>query len=282
VLLATDVFGRMMVAQILRTFGIVTGVLLLDYALARSQVPYGPFVEGGWVVALLAAQVGLCSVWASISRDHWLARLVILLAVSAGVWAFLVRWNHRAQSELSPAFWVQGVIVVGGLLLTRVMRFRLIRSSEVRSEPSIEQASQFSIRDLIIVITLVCVALAATVRMGSLSVETDAPRIACGIGVFLAAITLLSVGATLVLRHMLLPVALILGGSVLLGWGIGKAIHYDLVVSTVALGAPAMLQLAVLVLLRLSGNRFVRPISDATVKDRNPGENGGRSSRYRP
>jgi hypothetical protein len=272
VLLATEVFGRMMVAQILRTFGIVTCVLLLDYALARSQVPYGPFVEGGWVIALLAAQVGLCSVWASISRDHWLARLVILLAVSAGVWAFLHGWNQRAQGELSPAFWVQGVIVVGGLLLMRVLRFRLIRSSEAPLQKSIEQSPQFSIRDLIVVITLVGVSLAATIRLGTLNVATDAPRIACGIGVFLAAITLLSVCSTLVFRHVPLPVVLILGGSLLLGWGIGKALRYDLVVSTVALGAPAMLQLAVLVLLRLSGHRFVRPASAAaTVADRAPG-----------
>ena len=226
-------------------------------------------IEGGWVVALLAAQVGLCSFWASISRDHWLARIAILVAASTGVWAFLAGWNPRAQSELSPAYWVQGVIVVGGLLLMRVMRFRLARSGEARRQIATEQASQFSIRDLIVVITLVCIALAATIRLGSLSVETDAPRIACGIGVFLAAITLLSVCSTLVLRHMLLPVVLILGGSVLLGWGIGKAIHYDLAVSTVALGTPAMLQLAVLVPLRLCGYRFARPVrAAASVEDR--------------
>jgi len=255
---ANDRLWRMILAQILRAVVLATGALLLDYALARTNVRYLPSIASGSVIALLVVQVGLGSVWVSIGRDFLPARIVVFLAASLGVWAFLVNWDKRSESELTPACWVQGVIVVGVLLIVRMLRFHLIRTGKVVFSEQLGKPPQFSIRDILIFMTLVSASLAMLVRLGSLTVNHDAAMISCVVGVFLAAMTLISVLSTLVFRHATLPVAFTCGASLLLGWGIGKAIHYDLAVSTLALGGPVILQVAVLLVWRQAGYRLVR------------------------
>ncbi len=257
---------RTIVVQILRTAGIVTAVLLLNGALLWSAIPYGPFEEAGLAVAVVAAEVGLCSVWAIIGRDFWLARLATALAAWTSVWMFLHNWHRLADEELLPGCWVQAVLVVGALLGLRVVGFRLVRfQTDASGEPS-APIPRFSIRDIMIFTTLVGFALAAVIRLGSLTVGRDASLLAEAVGAFLAFITLLSVLSTLALRQSVLPALLTCGASVLLGWGVGTAIRYDRVVSTLAIGAPAGLQVAVLMFFRQAGYRFMRPTS-ATLDD---------------
>ena len=249
---------RKILAQTLRALGLAIGALVLDYALARANVPYGPSLDGAFIVAVLAAQVGLAGVWAAIGRDFLLGRIVVLLAVSLSAWALLDNWHNLANSELVPGFWMQGVIVVGVLLIMRHLRFRLVRRGQVVLREPLDTAPQFSIRDIMIFTALVCASLATLVRLGSLSLYRDEPLISCVVGGLLAAMTLISVLSTLVLRQAVLPVSLLCGASLLLGWGIGRAIRYALAMSTLALGGPIILQVAVLLVWRQFGYRLAR------------------------
>jgi hypothetical protein len=193
--------------------------------------------------------------------------------MALGVWGFLASWNQRAESELAPACWVQGVIVVGVLAMLRLLRFEVVRTGKPESSAPAVSPPQFSIRDILILMALVSASLAALIRMGSLRVNRDAELISCVVGAFLAAMTLAAVFSTLVFRHVALPVALTTLAAFLLGWGIGKAIRYDLIVSLVALGGPAVLQIEVLLMWRRAGYRLARAeslagLSATTVSSR--------------
>ena len=260
----------MILAQTLRAAGLAAGALLLDYTLVRANVPYGPSVAGALVIVLLAAQVGLGSVWLAIGGDSLLARVIVFLAICLGIWSLLANWHHLAESELEPACWVQGVFVVGVLAILRRLRFRLVRTGKDASAEPLGLPSQFSIRDILILMTLIGVSLATLIRLGSLSVNRDAQIISCVLGVFLAAMTLIAVMSTVGSRHAIVPAALTSCVSLLLGWGIGKAIHYDLTVSTLAIGGQALVQLAVLLAWRQAGYRFLRAASEPALQRAHP------------
>jgi hypothetical protein len=53
----------MILAPMQRTVVLAVAALLLNYALARADIPYGPSVASAFVVVLLATQVGLGIVW---------------------------------------------------------------------------------------------------------------------------------------------------------------------------------------------------------------------------
>jgi hypothetical protein len=240
-------------------------VLLLNEAIAKSKVTYGAYEPAGLVGAVLATEVGVCSVWAIIARSHWLLRLATVVAVSTSVWTFLHNWHPLSEEQLWRAYWVQAVIVAGALLGLRVLGFRLVHSkSDASQEPSVP-IPRYSIRDIMIATTLVGIALAAVIRLGSLEVMHDAPLIGAVVGVFMAAITLLAVLSTLMLRQSVVPALITCGLGVLLGWGIATAIHYDRVVATIAIGAPTGMQVVALMLWRQTGYRFVRPHSAVVV-----------------
>ena len=76
-------------------------------------------------------------------------------------------------------------------------------------------------RDMLLVTTLVCLALAGVMRMEGLTTTHDAALISLAVGGFMGAITLAAVFTTLVFRHFLLPMLVVCTASVLLGWGIG-------------------------------------------------------------
>jgi hypothetical protein len=253
-------------AQTLRAVGLAAGTLLLNDALVRANVPYGPSVAGALVIVLLAAQIGLGTVWVAIGGDPLLARVVVFLAICGGVWSLLANWHPLAESELAPACWVQGVFVVCVLAILRRLKFRLVRTGKDTSPAPLGPPTQFSIRDILILTTLIGVSLATLIRMGSLNVNRDAQIISCVLGVFLAAMTLVDSGS----RHATVPAALTGGVSLLLGWGIGKAIHYNLTVSTLAIGGAALVQVAVLLAWRQAGYRFLRGESGSALQQAHP------------
>ncbi len=212
-------------------------IALLDYDLLRRSVPYVPGIAGALLVAALLTQVGLASVWAAIGRDAMLPRACVLIAALLGVWLVLFYWNERAQEEMLRAYWVQAVIAAGGLFVLRVLGLQTLR----RGEPALESAAappRFSIRDLLLVTTLVCLALAGVMRMEGLTTTQDAALISLAVGGFIGAITLAAVFTTLVFRHFLLPMLVVCAGSVLLGWGIGTIVRYETTLTMVALGVP--------------------------------------------
>ncbi len=257
-------------AQTLRAVGLAAGALLLDYALVRANVLYGPSVAGALVIVLLAAQVGLGSVWVAIGGDSLLARVILFLAISLGIWSLLANWHHLAESELTPACWVQGVFVVGVLVILRRLKFRLVRTGKDASPEPHGPPTQFSIRDILILMTLIGVSLATLIRLGSLNVNRDAQIISCVLGSFLAAMTLIAVLSTLGSRHAIAPAALTSCLSLLLGWGIGKTVHYDLTVSTLAIGGQALVQVAVLLAWRQAGYRFLRTTNGPALQRAHP------------
>ncbi len=76
----------------------------------------------------------------------------------------------------------------------------------------------------------------------------------------MACITLAAVFSTLVFRQVVLPLVLLAGGSLVLGWGIGTALRYDIAATTVLIGAQTLLQISVFATARIAGYRFARGI----------------------
>ena len=248
----------MPVVQTIRIAGVVAAVLLLNRGLEQKEIAYGQSEEAGLVGGLLATEVGLCSVWAVIARSHWLLRLAAVSAVPMSVWKFLHHWNPLSEKELLPGYWVQAVIVACTLLGLRCLGFRLVYvQTEASQEPG-APVPRYSIRDMMIFTTLVGIAVAAVVRLGSLQVGLDSPLICAAVGAFMASITLLSVLSTLMLRQSVLPALVTCGVGLLLAWGIATTIRYDRVVAMIVMGAPTGLQVAALILWRQAGYRFVR------------------------
>jgi hypothetical protein len=248
----------MLAMRIVRTVGVVAAVLVLNDAIARSRVPYGPHEPAGLVGAVLATEVGLCSVWAIIGPGHWIMRLAAVFAVLISVRAFLHDWGS-GQTELLPGLWVHTVIMVCALLILRVLGFRLIHGKSALGRELSAPVPRYSIRDIMIVTTFAGIALTGIIRLGSLALAQDIQLISVVVGVFMAAITLAAVLSTLMLRQSVVPALVTCGLGVLLAWGIGTAIHYDRVVATITIGASTGLQVAALLLWRQVGYRFIRP-----------------------
>ncbi len=257
--------------QSIRAILLVMAIGLLDYYLLRARVRYTPGIAGAALVGVLGAQVGLASVWGVIGRDHLLARLIVLIAALAGVWLFLANWHPpKSAEEMTSCFGVQSVIVVAVLLIARLLGYQTMHRGGAHLAPT-DRLPKFSIRDILLFTTLVCVALAAVLRMQSLRVGHDTLLISFVIGAFMACITLAAVFSMLTLRHVALPMVFLYAGSALLGWGIGTAIHYDTAVSAVSLFVPAAIQGVPLMLSRVRGYQFVRAVTDNAM----PGEPAG-------
>ncbi len=84
-------------------------------------------------------------------------------------------------------------------------------------------------------------------------------------GAFLGGITLAAVAATLIARQPVWPAIVLSAGSALLGWGIGTAIRYDPMLTTIGVGLPTVVQVALLLLARGAGYRFVRTTADSVA-----------------
>ncbi|MEX2113666.1 MAG: hypothetical protein WD845_10800 [Pirellulales bacterium] len=244
--------------QVMRVAALVAAIGVIDYALLRADVRYVASVQGALVVAALAVQVGLASVWAAIGRDQLAGRLPVLLAALAGVWWFLREWHPRAEREMATGFWLQAVIVIAALLFLRMVRFQTIFGPNAPVAGRRALLPRFSIRGVLLLTGMVCASLAIVLRMQSLRVQSDAMAISCIVGLFQASLTLAAVAATLIFRHVAVFVLLVCGGGAMVGWGIGRAIAYDELVATVSIAVPVSVQTAVLLAARLAGYRFVR------------------------
>ena len=245
-------------AQTGRAAAMVAGMILLDYALARANVRYRPGVSGALIVTALATKGGLASVWAVIGRDSVLGRLMVLLTALSGTWVFLRQWYRVAESEMVPAFCIQAVVVVTVLLVMRAFRFRTVYTGGAAAHAPTDRRPRFSIRDILILTVLIGVALAVVTRMQTLSVQSEVQTVSCVIGAIMACITLAAVYSALVFRQAVLPLVLLAGGSLVLGWGIGTALRYDTAATTVLIGAQTLLQISVFAAARIAGYRFTR------------------------
>jgi hypothetical protein len=255
-----------MLYRALRAAIVVSVVAAIDYALLRAEIRYRPAIAGALANAFLVAQVGLCAVWLAIGRDPLVVQVPAAACIGFSVWHYLANWNERALSEFAPGYWTQVVIVGVVLVGMRALGFRLQRARPLgASLAALPALPRFAIRDIMIATLVVAVSLALLTRLDAMNVRRDAAMISLVAGVFLGALTLLSVVSMLVARRVLLWSIVTSAAGFLLGFWIGIAIEYNLVVSTLAIGMPIVFQLAALAIVRARGNRFRRAPTGANV-----------------
>lgn len=234
---------------------VLIGVVIVDVAIASLRVNvHTPAFRSGLLLGFLTAQVGLHAVWLVLGSAPWFLRALTTLPVAGMAW-----WYLRAPERLFEVFFIQWCLIATVLFAMRLGGYGLIRELGVCEHPP-AAARQYSLRDLVVFVTLTSLIAGLAVKVRPISgrpYSVLAEEILFGL--LFSMTTFCPFAAVLGMRKPLLPVLFVLFaagglGVVLVGWrgSVETPAYVALFV------APTALQTAVLVVCRWQGYRFRR------------------------
>jgi hypothetical protein len=221
------------------------------------------------VVGCFSAQVGLLAVWLvlGVARSYW--RVASTLAIGGVVWNAVRAWP--SPDPFLEVYTAQWFMVAVPLAVVRLAGFRPLRATD--SESGAAGARQYSLRDLVVFVTLASVIAAMAVRGGpSAALLLSDVAFSIVVGGLFAGITLATLVATLATRNPVLPTLLSVFGAIGIGawmWQDTRRGLVDAAVFFLLFAVPVFIQIAALIVCRWQGlrlRRMARPAAGEPVK----------------